>query len=243
VIDTGSNPLWVSGYSNETSNTYNVCVGSLKNTCPNIADKNITYLDGRVALGGMLVKDQITIGGNATVDNFRFTHFDTEPQGFRLVSTHGILGMSLLLHEEFEELRYTLMEKVMNQYLFNPTPSPYMSYMIEAKETTGKLVLGGVDLNRLGSEVVWLDVTPYTRDNVGATASYNFWMAQLDGMYVDSADGSSSYSAAITANTQVLFDTGASNVGGFSCDFAYFPLTHTLAHPCNTNHRTFSRCN
>lgn len=81
--------------------------------------------------------------------------------------------------------------------------SPVFSYYIDETEEAGALVLGGIDTNRFGGTLGWLDVVPVGGGSIFSGNTYAYWQVKLDKMSV----GGNSISG---SGMNVVWDTGTS---------------------------------
>ncbi|KAJ3321685.1 Vacuolar protease A [Boothiomyces sp. JEL0866] len=191
LIDSGSSNLWIRN-SNCSSQECSIpgFVSSKSKTFQTINTNapTISYLDGSY-IQGPLVEDVLNIGGKSIQQQFYLAKEDDSTEGY---AVDGILGLAFPTSSKtvFENLIGT--SQILKQVF-----SIYYSKDLQ----TGSLLLGGIDTNRFGGELLWNLVYG---DNPSGSSPFSLWKTHLGNLTV--ADKSIS----LQKSFRIIFDSGTS---------------------------------
>ncbi|KAJ3042913.1 Vacuolar protease A, partial [Rhizophlyctis rosea] len=193
LFDTGSSRLWVQGpAAARTLRGPNVFDCSTSSTCTNTNQRaeEIQYVDG-TTINGVYVKDTVTLAG-LTISDLQFEEATTAvspvSQSTGASDIDGIMGMSFpqtsssLFSSSSSngppQFWQTLIDK-------KAVTSGVFSYYIDETEENGALVWGGIDTNRFGGQLQWIDVLPIGSGGVfSSSQTYAYWQIKIDGVSV-----------------------------------------------------------
>ncbi|KAJ1542542.1 hypothetical protein HK096_009278, partial [Nowakowskiella sp. JEL0078] len=192
-FDSGSDLTWVRSSSCTSTSCigkslYNSAASSTYQQPPNTKVENIPYIDG-TNVTGVIVTDLISAAGSSVLSTFAsVTSIVGSPQ------SDGIMGMSPKSSFLHDLLKSSLLT------------TPVFGYYIADKDSTGGLVLGGVDTARYTNALQWIPITLFD-GTAGTTASSSikYWTANIVAIGV----GTSTFTVA-GAGMSVAFDTGSS---------------------------------
>ncbi|KAJ3042875.1 Vacuolar protease A [Rhizophlyctis rosea] len=210
LFDTGSSRFWLQGpQAAATLKGPDTFDCSKSSSCTNTNQKadTIEYVDG-TTINGVYVKDTVTIS-NLTISGLQFematSAVSPASQSTGTSDIDGIMGMSFPSASSSLFSTSTSPPQFWQTLIDNKKiTSPVFAYYIDETEEAGGLTFGGIDTNRFGGTLGWLNVVPVGGGSIFSSGStYAYWQVKLDSMSI----GGNSVSG---SGLNVVWDTGTS---------------------------------